>query len=110
MIYYAGGLEFYIEGQSILWTSAFIFALFPWFMPLLFVLAGISSYLALQKRTPLAYTKERVLKLLIPLIAGVLLVVPAQTYIAERFHNGFTGSYLYQYILFFQAFPSRLVT
>ena len=103
MIYNAFGEEFYIEGQSVFGTSAFIAALSPWFMPLLFVMAGISSYYALQKRTPREYTKERVFKLLIPLIAGILLVVPAQTYIAERFHNGFTGSYFYQYLLFFTA-------
>ena len=108
MIYYPGGLQFYIEGQSIFGTSALISALSPWFMPLLFSLAGISSYYALQKRTPLAYTKERILKLLIPLIAGILLVVPAQTYIAERFHNGFTGSYFYQYVLFFTG-PTNLI-
>ncbi|MCL2375749.1 MAG: acyltransferase family protein [Firmicutes bacterium] len=103
MIYNAFGEDFYIEGQSVFGTSAFIATLSPWFMPLLFALAGISSYYALQKRTPLAYTKERILKLLIPLIAGILLVVPAQTYIAERFHNGFTGSYFYQYVLFFTS-------
>lgn len=101
MIYNAFGEEFYIEGQSIFGTSAFIATLSPWFMPLLFVVAGMSSYYALQKRTSPAYIKERVFKLLIPLFAGVLLVVPAQTFIAERFHNGFTGSYFYQYILFF---------
>ncbi|MCL1883687.1 MAG: acyltransferase family protein [Defluviitaleaceae bacterium] len=103
MIYNAFGENFYIEGQSIIGTSAFIVALSPWFMPLLFSLAGISSYYSLQKRTPLAYAKERVFKLLIPLIAGVLLVVPAQTFIAERFHNGFTGGYFYQYVLFFTS-------
>jgi len=101
MIYNAWGEDFYIEGQSIFATSAFISALSPWFMPLLFCLAGISSYFALQKRTPLEYAKERVAKLLIPLIAGILLVVPAQTYIAERFHNDFAGGYFYQYVLFF---------
>ena len=101
MIYNVFGEDFYIEGQRIFGTSAFIATLSPWFMPLLFSLAGISSYYALQKRTPLEYTKERVLKLIIPLIAGILLVVPAQTYIAERFHNGFAGNYFYQYTLFF---------
>ena len=103
MIYNAFGEAFYIEGQRIFGTSAFIATLSPWFMPLLFVLAGMSSYYALQRRTPSAYAKERVFKLLIPLFAGIILVVPAQTYIAERFHNGFTGSYFYQYILFFTA-------
>jgi len=92
---------FYVEGADVVVTTAFIVATAPWFMPLLFVLAGISSAYALSRKTSGAYVKERVNKLLIPLIAGLLLVVPAQTYFAERFHNGYTGGYFAQYILFF---------
>lgn len=92
-----------MEGQDVIATTGFILATSPWFMPLLFVIAGISSAYALNKRTNRAYVKERIYKLLIPLIAGILLVVPAQTFFAERFHNGFTGGYLYQYILFFTS-------
>jgi len=92
---------FYVEGQDVIATTGFIVAVSPWFMPLLFVIAGISSTYALNKRTNRAYIKERIYKLFIPLIAGILLAVPAQTFFAERFHNGFTGGYLYQYILFF---------
>jgi len=92
---------FYVEGKDVIATTSFIVAMAPWFMPLLFVIAGVSSSYALNKRTNRAYVKERIYKLLIPLIAGILLVVPPQTFFAERFHNGFTGGYLYQYILFF---------
>jgi hypothetical protein len=76
-------------------------AVWPWFMPLLFLLAGVSSAYALKKRTAMEYLKERVFKLLIPLVFGVLLLVPVQTYFAEVFHNGYTGNYFEQYILFF---------
>jgi len=92
---------FYVEGQDVILTTGFIVAVSPWFMPLLFVIAGISSAYALNKKTNGAYIKERIYKLLIPLIVGILLVVPAQTYFAERFHNGYTGGYFYQYVLFF---------
>jgi len=98
---------FYIEGQNVLLTTGFIVAVSPWFMSLLFVVAGISSAYALEKKTNKAYIKERFQKLLIPLIVGILVVVPAQTYFAERFHNGFVGSYFYQYVLFF-AGPTDL--
>lgn len=70
-------------------------------MPLMFVLAGISTCYALEKRTPGQYAKERFLKLFIPLVSGLLLLIPMQTYFAERFHNGYTGGYFAQYILFF---------
>jgi len=92
---------FYVEGENVVLTTGFIVATSPWFMPLLFVIAGISSAYALNKKTAGVYIKERVCKLLIPLVSGILLVVPAQTYFAERFHNGYTGGYLHQYILFF---------
>jgi peptidoglycan/LPS O-acetylase OafA/YrhL len=70
-------------------------------MPLMFVLAGISTVYALQKRTYKKYIKERINKLLVPLFFGVLLIMPSITFFAERFHNGFTGNYFQQYILFF---------
>jgi hypothetical protein len=61
-------------------------------MPLLFVIAGISSSHALQNRTPAQFIKERVSKLLVPLIFGLLIVIPVQSYLAELFHFG-EGSY-----------------
>lgn len=101
MIYNDFGENFYIRGESNAFLSKFIIITYPWFMPLLFVIAGISTYYALQKRTNKQYIKERVNKLLIPFISGILLLVPIQTYFAERFHNNYQGSYFYQYVLFF---------
>jgi len=101
MIYNSFGENFYIKGQGILQTTGFIIATSPWFMPLLFTIAGMSSAYALQRRSLRAYLKERVFKLLIPFIFGLLLVVPTQTYFAEKFHNGYTGTYWQQYLLFF---------
>lgn len=101
MIYNNFGENFYIKGDGIPILSGFIQVNYTWFMPLLFVIAGISTCYALDKRTPKEYVKERVLKLLIPLIAGVLLIVPIQTFYAEKYHNGYSGGYFQQYILFF---------
>lgn len=70
-------------------------------MPLLFAVAGMSTRYALQKRSNLAYIKERFLKLFVPLLSGILLLIPLQTYFAEVFHNGYTGGYWKQYLLFF---------
>jgi surface polysaccharide O-acyltransferase-like enzyme len=62
-------------------------------MPLLFVVAGISSAYALKKRSASAFAKERVNKLLIPLIFGLLLLVPIQSFLAGLFHTG-SANYL----------------
>jgi glucans biosynthesis protein C len=101
MIYNDFGENFYIRGPEIPVVSAFTIITYSWFMPLLFVLAGISAGLALQKRTSREFITERVYKLLVPLFYGILLIIPIQTYFAERFHNGYTGNYFQQYILFF---------
>ncbi len=81
-IYNNWGEAFYVHGEP-LWVPSFINQiLWLWMMPLLFVVAGISSRYALQKRTAAEYAKERVRKLLIPLLFGMLLLLPVQSYIA----------------------------
>jgi peptidoglycan/LPS O-acetylase OafA/YrhL len=70
-------------------------------MPLLFVLAGISSRYALTRRKPIEYFKERLNKLFIPLLSGILLIIPGMTYFADRFHNDYTGNYFQHYVVFF---------
>jgi len=88
MIYNNWGEAFYLHGKDILITSVFNIIASFWMMPLLFAVAGISSRYALEKRSAGEYTKERVSKLLIPLIFGVLLVIPIQPYIAGLFWHG----------------------
>jgi peptidoglycan/LPS O-acetylase OafA/YrhL len=55
-------------------------------MPLMFLLAGFSSFYALQKRSGEKYIKERFLRLFIPFLFGVIIVVPPQAYYARAFH------------------------
>lgn len=76
-------------------------AVYPWYMTLLFTIAGMSCKFALQKRTKRQFVVERTKKLLIPFIFGLLALIPIMTYIAEVFFNGYTGTYLQQYKLFF---------
>ena len=82
---------FYIHGEEFFIPSAIIAVLAFTLMPLLFAVAGISSRYALEKRTAGEFAKERVNKLLVPFIFGVLLVVPIQPYLAQRFRNGDAG-------------------
>jgi glucans biosynthesis protein C len=59
----------------------------PWHMPLLFVLAGAATWLALGHRRPKAYAGERTGRLLVPFLFGILLIVPPQGFLAERFRG-----------------------
>lgn len=92
---------FYIWSHTNTFLYVFSTAVYPWYMTLLFTIAGISSKNSLQKRTAKQFVIERTKKLLIPFFFGVLVLVPIMTYIAEVFFNGYTGSYIQQYILFF---------
>jgi glucan biosynthesis protein C len=65
-----------------------------WHMPLLFVLAGASTYLALGRRRRGEYAGERVKRLLVPLVFGILVLIPPQTWCGARFNSGYQGSYL----------------
>lgn len=83
----------YVKGAINGFSTWFVAALGFWIMPLLFIIAGYSAYTALAKRTAKQYLKERVLRLLIPFLFGLLLIVPPQAYIA-RLEMGNTGSCL----------------
>ena len=48
-----------------------MYILYPWFMPLLFILAGISARYALNKYTAKAWFKDRTRKLLVPGTIGL---------------------------------------
>ncbi|MFI7274861.1 acyltransferase [Streptomyces sp. NPDC049879] len=86
--------EFYVKGPVDTFSSALVNISSFWFMPLLFLLAGMSSFYALRKRSARSYTKERGLRLLVPLLFGLLVVVPPQAYYAKKFHEGYNGDYL----------------
>jgi len=68
-----------------------------WRLPILFVISGMGTYYALSKRNLKQFAWERYLRLGIPLLVGMLLIVPPQIYV-ERLVNGeFSGSYLQYY-------------
>lgn len=52
-----------------------------WRMPLLLFVSGAGSFLALRRRSPLAFLGERHRRLLIPLVFGCFVIVPPQTYV-----------------------------
>jgi peptidoglycan/LPS O-acetylase OafA/YrhL len=101
IIYNNFGENNYIRGSGNVILSNITTFLWPWFMPVLFVLAGTSAAYAIQERTIRAYIIERIKKLFVPLFFGVLIICPILTFYAERFHNGYSGTYIQQYLLFF---------
>lgn len=92
----------YFTGNRII--SSIIVFLSPYFMPLLFLLAGISTRCSLQKRTEKQYVFERIRKLLIPFVFGTLLFIPIMTYIADKFNWGYDDNLFKHYSVFFTKF------
>jgi len=88
MVYNNWGESWYIHGQGLWFPSMFNHFSRIWRMPLLFTIAGISSHYALRRRSAGEYAKERVSKLLLPLIFGLLLIIPIQSYIAGIYFTG----------------------
>lgn len=87
-----GRNDFYIKGEPSAVADVVVSSAY-WFMPLLFLLSGVSSRYALRKRTAGEYARERVARLLVPFLFGCLVVVPPQAYYAMRFHLGYEGGY-----------------
>lgn len=63
-----------------------------WFMRLLFFISGVSTFMALKKRTQLEYLKERFSKLIIPAAFVTLCLGPITAYIVEYSKGIFFGS------------------
>jgi glucans biosynthesis protein C len=64
-----------------------------WGMPLFFVLAGAAAWHSLGRRGARAFARERVVRLLVPFVAGVVLLVPPQLH-AGALARGHHPSYV----------------
>ena len=62
------------EAKSLPAFDAAAGMVYPWFMALLFVVAGMSARYSLQKRTGKQFLKERAVKLLIPSTLGLFVI------------------------------------
>ena len=63
-----------------------------WRMSLIFLVSGVGVYFALGYRSAGTFAKDRLKRIFIPLLVGMLLIVPPQVYF-ERLTQGFSGSY-----------------
>ena len=67
----------------------------PWRMSLLFLVAGAATAFMLRREGPSgAWLRQRARRLLLPLLAGMLLIVPPQAYWQVVQQSGYGGDYL----------------
>ncbi|MDR2948474.1 MAG: acyltransferase family protein [Prevotella sp.] len=99
LIFYHVGMffvpwDFHIK-NSIIYEGITFPMLFlnQWRLSLLFIISGMGTYYALMKRNSTQFAIERLKRLFIPFILGMIFIVPPQVYF-ERLDKGqFSGSY-----------------
>ena len=74
-----------------------------WQMPMFFLVAGAAVWFSMGSRGAGAFARERVSRLLIPLIFGILVLVPPQVYLERLFDGDFSGSFWAWYPHTFQG-------
>lgn len=78
--------------------------IYPWFMVLLFIVAGMSARYALQKRTGKQFIKERAVKLLIPSTLGLFVIHWITGYLNIKMGGGL------EYIPKFLVYPISAIS
>ncbi|WP_378187324.1 acyltransferase family protein [Aquimarina sp. W85] len=107
LIFYHVGMffvpwEFHIKNNvTYNWLTYPMWFLNQWRLPILFVISGMGTYYALQKRKGMQFTLERLKRLGLPLIFGMICIVPPQIYFERLDKNQFAGNY-------FDFWPSQL--
>lgn len=104
-VFYEGELgSFYVlNAESSAGLSLFVQFVHQWHMPLFFFLAGAASWYSLQMRSQGEYVRQRLQRLLLPLMIGILVLVPPQVYIHELQAGRENGSFLTFYPKFFDG-------
>ena len=65
-----------------------------WGMPLLFAISGASIYFALRPHGAAHFLRDRIARLLVPMVIGILVLAPPQVYFDRLTHGKFSGSFI----------------
>jgi glucan biosynthesis protein C len=92
---FRAGLDWHITNpeRSVTLTVIMVF-IWPWALPLFFLVAGAASRFALRRRSNRQYISERVNRLLIPFVVGSILLSPLQAYLEALNKGRYQGSFL----------------
>ncbi|MCB9650888.1 MAG: acyltransferase family protein [Deltaproteobacteria bacterium] len=111
MLYHVARLfdptDWHVKNDHLLpWLEPPMDFLHQWRMPLLFFISGAATWFMAAKHSVGRFVIERHRRLLIPLVFGMLVVVPPQVYV-ERIAHGATFGYaeFYRSIFAFEPYP-----
>jgi len=99
LIFYHVGMFFVPWGWHIKNNELYDWLRYPmlfvnqWRLPILFIISGMGTSFALAYRSGKTFRLERLKRLGIPLVFGILLIIPPQVYIERLVNGDFIGSY-----------------
>ena len=103
IIFTTGSGDYIKNGQTSIYMNFLASFISYWGIQLLFFIAGAAAFFALHQRSSRRYVNERLSRLAIPFIFGVLTIVPLQIYIGYLATPGVHSSFLqYYYEVFLQ--------
>lgn len=99
ILYHAGmawsGWSWHVTSpDSMEWLREIMRFMNRWRMPLLFLVSGAAIMLALGDRSSGAFVRDRLKRLLLPLVFGMAVIVPPQVYLERLYRGQFTGSFV----------------
>ena len=80
-----------ITNLKVQYYDIFQYLVYPWFMPVLFVVSGISARLYLDSHSEKEFFRSRTLKLLVPSTIGLFVFQFIQGYVSMSLGGGFEG-------------------
>lgn len=116
LIPFHAALIFVADPNSIMYVKDSVYSIFlgrmagyihQFHMPLLFFIAGASSFFALAFRSPGLFLQERVKRLLVPAVFTTVVLVPPMTYLS-RVNAGEKITFWQHYAGFFKFNPADL--
>jgi len=83
-----------------------------WVMPLFFMISAVSTYFSLKGRSVLQFTKERIHRLMVPFVVGLLFILPVDDFVYYHSVSGYkhVGGFIrfYSGPYFTKYFPLNL--
>lgn len=81
-----------MDVQGIPQMDVLLYFVYPWFMNLLFVVAGMSARYALSVRNGREFLRERAKRLLVPSVAGIFLLGWVSGWVTNQYADMFAGA------------------
>ena len=94
-------LPYYVHYEDSIFMTVFVYVMMAWLMPLLFTIAGITTFHSFYKRSVKEYLKERVQRLLIPFISAMVFLNPVLSFFGMKFHDDLPMNYINYYFISF---------